>query len=92
MSNKAPTQQELIIKYIYDFGSITPYEAFADLGITKLATRVSEMRKAGIEFHKERVDTKNRYGKACHYTKYSLENTAILEKIREIAKQIENGD
>ena len=42
------TQRELILNYIKDFGSITPLEAFADLGITKLATRISEMRRDGI--------------------------------------------
>ena len=30
------------------FGSITPMDAFSDLGITKLATRVSEMREEGV--------------------------------------------
>ena len=43
------TQQELIEKYIRDFGSITPYEAFKDLGITKLSTRISEMKKKGLK-------------------------------------------
>ena len=43
------TQREQILQYIKDFGSITPMEAFSDLGITKLATRVSEMRKEGEE-------------------------------------------
>ena len=38
------TQSERILKYINDFGSITPMQAFGDLGITKLATRISEMR------------------------------------------------
>ena len=35
------TQREQILLYLHTFGSITPMEAFADLGITKLATRVS---------------------------------------------------
>ena len=52
------TQREAIIDYITKFGSITPMEAFADLGITKLATRISEMRKDGMEF---RTDTAKQY-------------------------------
>lgn len=43
-------QHKRIASYIDEFGSITPIEAFQDLGITKLATRVSEMKRAGIEF------------------------------------------
>lgn len=66
------TQREAIINYITDFGSITPMEAFADLGITKLATRISEMRKDGMEFKIETVKSKNRYGKPTRYAKYSF--------------------
>jgi hypothetical protein len=53
------TQSEKIIDYIERFGSITPMEAFMDLGITKLATRVSEMRKKGYEFKKIQTDSVN---------------------------------
>ena len=66
------TQKELVLQYIIDFGSITPMEAFADLGITKLATRISEMRKDGMEFKIETVKGKNRYGKTVCYCKYSF--------------------
>lgn len=66
------TQCEQIIEYLHQFGSITPMEAFADLGITKLATRVSEMRKDGREFKIETVKSTNRFGKTVRYAKYSL--------------------
>lgn len=66
------TQCEQIIDYLNKFGSITPMEAFADLGITKLATRVSEMRKDGREFKIETVKSTNRFGKTIRYAKYSL--------------------
>ena len=67
------TQHEAIRKYIDDFGSITPMEAFMDLGITKLATRISEMRKRGETFHIEMIPTMTRYGNTTHYAKYSKE-------------------
>lgn len=66
------TQRDAIIEYITEFGSITPMEAFSDLGITKLATRISEMRKDGWNFKIEMVSTKNRYGKSVSYAKYSF--------------------
>ena len=66
------TQREAIINYITEFGSITPYQAFADLGITKLATRISEMRKDGMRFKIDTVKVKNRYGKTVPYAKYSF--------------------
>ena len=66
------TQREAIIEYITEFGSITPMQAFSDLGITKLATRISEMRKDGIYFKIEMEKGKNRYGKPVYYAKYSF--------------------
>ena len=66
------TQRELILEYITRFGSITPMQAFADLGITKLATRISEMRRDGMEFKIETVKSKNRFEKVVHYAKYSF--------------------
>ena len=66
------TQREAILQYIKDFGSITPMQAFADLGITKLATRISEMRKDGLDFKIEMVGTKNRYGKTVNFARYSF--------------------
>ena len=65
-------QSERILQYIHDFGSISPMEAFQDLGVTKLATRVSEMRREGIEFEKKYVKAKNRYGETVYYMRYSL--------------------
>lgn len=66
-------QKQLVLEYIERFGSITPMQAFADLGITKLATVVSEMRrKEGKFFVIERVDTVNRFGRPVWYCKYSL--------------------
>lgn len=67
------TQREQILNYIKVFGSITPMEAFADLGITKLATRISEMRRDGLNFKIESVKTKNRFGKSVRFAKYSME-------------------
>ena len=66
------TQKEQIIDYLQRFKTITPMEAFGDLGITKLATRISEMRKEGMEFNIETVKRKNRFGKTVWFCRYSL--------------------
>ena len=67
----AMTQKQEILEYIRKHGSITPMDAFP-LGITKLATRVSEMRSAGIEFDIEIIKDKNKNGKPIRYAKYRL--------------------
>ena len=68
-----PTQKVRIIKYINQFGSISPIQAFADLGITKLSTRIGELeRENGYTFIREKSKGKNRYGETCYYTVYKL--------------------
>lgn len=64
------TQHQRILKYLDDFGSITPMQAFMDLGITKLAPRVSELIAAGEKIGKQMVTAKNRYGDTVRYMEY----------------------
>ena len=59
-----------ILWYIDSFGSITPMEAFNELGITKLATRISEMRVLGIQFDQDYEGRTNRFGKKVRYMRY----------------------
>lgn len=61
-----------IYDYIERFGSITPMDAFTDLGITKLATRISEMRAAGTPIVGEWETAKNRFGRVVRYKRYTL--------------------
>ena len=64
-------QYERILDYIDRFGSISPMEAFSDLGITKLSTRIGEMRRDGLDFSQEWETRKNRYGESVRYMRYS---------------------
>ena len=64
------TQHERILKYMDDYGSITPMDAFMDLGITKLATRIGEISRMGHRIEKKVEFTKNRYGQRVHYMRY----------------------
>lgn len=68
--DKLTTQQIDILGYIYEFDSISPMEAFADLNITKLSTRVSEMRVIGIQFDQNYECRKNRHGKNVRFMRY----------------------
>ena len=67
---KLTDQQMDILCFIFDFGSITPMEAFTELGITKLSTRISEMKVLGIQFDQNFEDRTNRRGKKVHYMRY----------------------
>lgn len=66
------TQKEMILQYINDFGSITSMQAYADLGVTQLATRVKELKQQGYTFTTVPQTSTNRYGKPVHYVKYYL--------------------
>lgn len=68
--NKLTSQQSDILRYIWKYDSITPMDAFSDLGITKLATRISEMKALGIQFDQEFEGRENRFGKKVRYMRY----------------------
>ncbi len=66
------TQGELILQYIHDFGSITPAEAFTDLGIYNFSARLSELKEQGYSFEMNREKGKNRYGRTVSWGRYRL--------------------
>jgi hypothetical protein len=67
------TQKDRILKYLRDFGSITPLDAMADLGCMRLASRISELKGEGYAIRKEMEKGRNRYGQKTSYARYSLE-------------------
>lgn len=67
-----PTQCDLILKYIRDFGSISTWEAMTDLGVARLASRIFDLKKKGYQFRKQRIYTNNRYDKKIYYDRYFL--------------------
>lgn len=67
-----PTQKDLILQYIHDFGSITSYQAYIDIGVTQLASRIFELKEQGYMFKKEAVKKPNRWGKMISFDKYML--------------------
>ena len=66
------THHQRIYEYMDKFGSISPMEAFSDLGETKLATRIGEMRRRGIEIEGREEVGKNRFGQEVRYMRYRL--------------------
>ena len=64
------TQGDRILTYIDEHGSITPWEAFMELGVTKLATRISELRRDGEQIEKRYVSGVNRFGEKIQYMEY----------------------
>lgn len=65
-------QTERILRYINDFGSITSLQAMQDLGVMRLASRITDLKQAGYEIDSEYVHSKNRYGEPMKYKRYYL--------------------
>ena len=66
------TQKQMILQYIKDFGSITPAEAFTELGIYNFSARLAEL-KDKHKFKMTWEKRKNRYGKTIRYGRYTLD-------------------
>lgn len=60
-----------VIDFIKENGSITTMQAFG-LGITRLASRVHEMRAVGIPIEREMVEVQNRKGETCRVARYTI--------------------
>lgn len=63
-------QHKAILEYLDAHGSISPMQAFSELGITKLSTRISELIRRGYDFKKIPTEGKNRYGEPVRYMRY----------------------
>lgn len=69
------TQNEKVLNYMEKFGSITQLEALTDLGIMRLASRISDLKKQDYKIKKEMVKSKNRFGDTVQFARYSLEES-----------------
>lgn len=65
-------QCQRIIQYIQTFGSISTMEAFSDLGVTRLASRIHDLRRQGYNIVSEIKTGKNRFEEAVSFKVYSL--------------------
>jgi len=81
------TQRDRVLQYIHDFGYITSWDAYKDLGVSQLGARIFELKKLGYIFETERIKTVNRYGVPSHYDKYMLVGNTndIIDRAKENA-------
>lgn len=74
-----PTQNERIIDYIERFGSITQLEALRDLGVMRLASRISDLKRLGFPIESRIETVTNRYSEPCRVKRYTLSNEGVRE-------------
>lgn len=66
------SQKSMVLDYITEFGSITPIDAFRDLGITRLSAIVFNLKEEGHDIDKVIETGKNRFGNRTWYARYSF--------------------
>ncbi len=67
-----PNQNERILEYLEEFGSITQLDALSDLGIMRLASRISDLRRLGYPIVSEIETVQNRFGEKVHIKRYRM--------------------
>lgn len=66
------SQNQRVIEYMQEKGSITQMEALNKLGVMRLASRISDLRRNGYKITGSMETVKNRYGEKCRVKRYSL--------------------
>ena len=66
------TQCQRILDYMHQFGSISTLEAFNDLGVARLASRIHDLKGQGYNIISEIKTSKNRYGETTYFKVYRL--------------------
>lgn len=61
--------RDRVLKYMEDFGYITTFDAFTELGCSRLSEYIRQIRQFK-DIDDEWVHTTNRYGERIKYKKY----------------------
>lgn len=76
-----PTQAQRVIDYIRQFGSISQYEAFFDLGVMRLASRISDLKAQGYNITSKTEAVKNRYGERVYIKRYYINESGCEDRV-----------
>lgn len=78
---QASTHNQLIRQRLLDGGSITGLEALRDFGYYRLASRISDLRREGLNIEKTMETGINKVtGKPVTYARYYLSKTETKER------------
>lgn len=67
-------QCERVLDYLHTNGSITQNQAFNDIGVMRLASRISDLRRNGYAISKKMVKSRNRYGEIISFARYCMDD------------------
>jgi len=65
-------QEQRILKYLEKHKGITQLDAYRDLGIVRLASRIFDLKQKGYDIQDEFIEVENRYKEKCRVKRYYL--------------------
>ena len=72
MSKTKDTHATRLMKYLLEYNSITSYDAFKELGNTRLAATIFILKDAGYKFHTENISVPTRWNDSATVAQYTL--------------------
>jgi hypothetical protein len=67
------TQNDMILRHLRAFGSISPREAFDLYGCMRLGARIYDLKRQGFAIRAGRETSRNRRGDKVTYARYYME-------------------
>ena len=71
--SKVPTQEQRVLQYIKDFGSITRGEALLEISVANLTAVINTLRKKGFPIVTNTIKSRNKYGQPISYAEYVID-------------------
>ena len=76
---KKPTQKEEVLAYMRNYGSISTFDAYNELGITQLGARIKELEDTGWQIGRiKKARVSRRTGKTVHYVEYYIKEAKAV--------------
>lgn len=66
------TQNEKVLDYLKTHKGITTLDAFRDLGVARLASRICDLKRAGHVIYSDPIEVQNRDGEMVRVSFYRL--------------------
>lgn len=70
------TQTDRVLEYLRRYKTITALDALRDLGIMRLASRISDLKRRGYRVSRSMIEVENRFGEKTRVACYALEVSA----------------
>lgn len=69
----AISQLDQILAVLESGGTLTALDALEDFGCSRLASRITDLKRRGVPVASRMVQRRNRYGRLCRVAEYYLE-------------------